>query len=347
MSENKVTVYTLAQELDVSVAAISRAFDPHSRLSREKREMILSAAAKYGYRPNRMASRLSMEPIRIGVLNFGYIKNFYAEIQSGIDSAYLALKDYKLECDMRVLQRGEHTMEEALTVLDEFREKHYNGVIISGIYEDCVIPYINRMAKAGIRVATVQYNLENSCRLFTSMSNYQVIGQMAAELCGMLLRNSPVRKAAMFTGNQSSFTHKTLTEVFCNASETYGFTVADVYDTEDSPPRAAELVQKAFEAHPDLSAIYISSANSIPVCRYLEEHGLSQSVACIASDIFSELRPYIRNGTVNATIYQNPFQTGYNALDRLYHAIAEDKKIDSCVCSTPHVVLASNLDCYR
>ena len=69
MSENKVTVYTLAQELGVSVAAISRAFDPKSRLSREKREMILRTAEKYGYKPNRIASRLSMEPIHIGVLN--------------------------------------------------------------------------------------------------------------------------------------------------------------------------------------------------------------------------------------------------------------------------------------
>lgn len=347
MSESKVTVYTLAQELGVSVAAISRAFDPKSRLSREKREMILDVAAKYGYKPNRIASRLSMEPIHIGVLNFGYIKSFYAEIQNGIECAYNDLKDYKIECDMRVLQRGEHSLSEAMAVLDEFCEKHYDGVIISGIYEDCVIDAINRLAKAGIRVATVHYNLENSNRLFASLSNYRVIGQMAAELCGMLLRNSPNRKAVMFTGNKFSITHQTLTETFCGASGQYGFTVAEVYDTEDSPERAAKLVTEAFAAHPDLAAIYVSSANSIPICRYLEEHGLSQKVVCVTSDVFSELCPYIENGTVNATIDQNPFRTGYNALDLLYHAIADGKKIDSCICATPHIVLSSNLNCYR
>ena len=347
MSENKVTVYTLAQELGVSVAAISRAFDPKSRLSREKREMILRTAEKYGYKPNRIASRLSMEPIHIGVLNFGYIKNFYTEIQNGIANAYNNLRDYKLECDMRVLQRGEHTMQEALSVLDEFYEKHYDGVIISGIYEDCVVDYINRLAKAGIRVATVHYNLENSDRLFASLSNYQVIGQMAAELCGMLLRNTPARETVLFTGNQSSIPHRILTQSFRASSEKFGFPVVAVYDTKDSPECAAELVGEAFAAHPNLAAIYVSSANSIPICRYLEEHRLSRKVVCVTSDVFAELCPYIENGTVNATIYQNPFSMGYTALDLLYHAIAEGKKVTGCVCSTPHIVLSSNLSCYR
>ena len=347
MSENKVTVYTLAEELGVSVAAISRAFDPKSRLSREKREMILKTAASYGYKPNRMASRLSMEPIRIGVLNFSYIKNFYDEIQNGIVSAYNDLKDYKIECDMRVLQRGERTMREALDVLDEFHEKRYDGVIISGIYEDCVIEYIDRLAKAGIQVATVQYNLEKSNRLFASLSNHQVIGQMAAELCGMLLHNNSAKKTVMFTGNKESLTHQTLIESFCAAAPSNGFTVTEIYDTKDRAECAEELIQEAFSEHPDLAAIYASSANSIPICRYLEEHGLSNKIVFVASDVFDELYPYIENGTVNATIYQDPFRMGYDALDLLYHAIADGKTVNRCICSTPRIVLSSNLHCYR
>ena len=69
--EQKVTIYTLAEKLNMSVSAVSRAFNPNSKLSAEKRKIILEAAEQYGYVQNKMASRLSQQPIRIGVLMRG------------------------------------------------------------------------------------------------------------------------------------------------------------------------------------------------------------------------------------------------------------------------------------
>ena len=347
MSENKTTIYTLAEELGVSVAAISRAFDPKSRLSREKRENILATAARYGYKPNKMASRLSMDTIRIGVLNFSFIKSFYTEIVDGIKSAHDLLKDYKVECDMRVLQRGDNTMEEALSILDEFYDLHYDGVIISGIYEDCAVEPINRLTAAGIRVATVQYNLPQSNRLFASLSNHRVIGEMAAQLCGMLLRNAENRKTVMFTGNTNSPTHLTLVDSFCKSAPRYGLNVAAIYDTKDRAECAEEMVLEAFREHPDTAAIYASSANSLPICRYLEQAGKGKEIVFVASDVFQELYPYLENGTVDATLYQEPFKMGYDAFEKLYHSIADNETIPQEIYSTPRVVLSSNLNCYR
>lgn len=347
MKEQKTTVYTLAEELGVSVAAISRAFDPHSRLSDEKRKMILEVAKKRGYKPNKMASRLSMDPVRIGVLNYSYIKAYYTEIVNGVHQAYTDLKDYKIEYDMRILQRGTNSMEEALAVLDEFLALHYDGVIISGIYEECVIEKIDRLTDVGIKVVTLQYNMENSKRLFASLSNYPVIGEMAAQLCGMLLRSSPCKQVVMFTGNKASPTHQQLIDSFFNASEKNGFEVVDVYDTKDVAECAEEMVVKAFTEHPDVSAIYASSANSLPICRYLEKHQLGKKVAFIASDIFEELYPYLENGYIDATIYQEPFQMGYNAFDALFHVIVDNKKMPEIIYSTPRVVLSSNLCFYK
>ena len=75
--EQKVTIYTLAEKLNMSVSAVSRAFNPNSKLSAEKRKIILEAAEQYGYVQNKMASRLSQQPIRIGVLMRGRIEAYY------------------------------------------------------------------------------------------------------------------------------------------------------------------------------------------------------------------------------------------------------------------------------
>ena len=55
----KVTIYTLAEELGVTPSSVSRAFNPNSKLSDSKRNKILNIAKEYDFTPNRMASRLS------------------------------------------------------------------------------------------------------------------------------------------------------------------------------------------------------------------------------------------------------------------------------------------------
>lgn len=347
MVKKKVTIYSLAEELGVSVAAISRAFDPNSRLSKEKRKLILEAAKRYGYQPNRLASRRSLSPIRIGVLIFSYMKIFYKEIVDGISAAYQARKDYKVECEMNILQRGEKTLEDAFEILDYFEKEHFDGIIISGIFEESLRERIDRLEEAGIRVATVQYSFPGSRLSLTSVSDYHMIGQIAAQLCGMLLRNSDKKDIVMFTGNKHSPTHQILSQTFQSFSAENGFRIVNIYDTHDDPKCAEVLVKEAFEQHPDLGGIYASSANSLPICQYLSGKKPERKITFIASDVFPSLFPYIKDGTIDATIYQEPFKMGYNAFDKLYRLIAEGVCESNVVMSTPRIVIASNLDNFR
>lgn len=347
MSHKRKTIYDLASELNVSIAAISRAFDPNSKLSKEKRELILTTAEKYGYKPNKMASRLSMNDIIIGVLNFSYLKIFYSEILDGVRDAYNNLKDYKIDYDLHNLQRGENTKEEALSVLDTFLSQKYDGVIIIGIYEDWVIDKVNELIDNGIKVVTVQHDLIKSNRTFSYLSNYDVIGEMAAQLCSMLLHGVSNRKTVMFTGNKVSPIHQQLIEAFCKGAKKYNFEIVEIYDTRDDPKVATEVVAKAFKEHPDISAIYASSANSLPICKYLETVENGKQIAFVASDVFPELHPYIESGYIDATIYQEPYKMGYGAFDKLFHMLAGGEMLAGSFMSTPRVVMAANLKDYK
>ena len=64
----KVTIYTLARELNMSPSMVSRAFNSKARIDGEKRRAVLEAASKYGFSPNKHASRLSRREIRLAVL---------------------------------------------------------------------------------------------------------------------------------------------------------------------------------------------------------------------------------------------------------------------------------------
>ena len=104
---------------------------------------------------------------------------------------------------------------------------------------------------------------------------------------------------------------------------------------------------KAFKEHPDISAIYASSANSLPICKYLETVENGKQIAFVASDVFPELHPYIESGYIDATIYQEPYKMGYGAFDKLFHMLAGGEMLAGSFMSTPRVVMAANLKDYK
>ena len=68
MDKSKVTIYTIAEALNMTPSMVSRAFKPGGKVNAEKRKLILETAERLGFEHNRMASRLSMKPIRIATL---------------------------------------------------------------------------------------------------------------------------------------------------------------------------------------------------------------------------------------------------------------------------------------
>ena len=344
--EQKVTIYTLAEELNMSVSAVSRAFNPNSRLSAEKRRIILEAAERCGYVQNKMASRLSQQPFRIGVLMRGRIDTFYLKMMNGIKAAYADLQNYKISCDFRVLDKEDFSADNACSVLQEFMDASYDGVIMHGIYHESIVAKVNELAKAGIHVVTLHNDLPASSRLFTSTTNTDYTGRMVAQLFDIILP-SDRRNVITFSGSMQSLIHQGLIFSFSRHAITFGLHLLQHYDTLDTPQIAERLVHEAFETHKQIDAIYISSANSIPICKYIEEHGLSKQVTVIASDVFDELNDYIEKNIVCATIFQDPFKQGYTAFEKLYYFLAEKTPVPSYVMSTPQIVLKSNLPLYQ
>lgn len=344
--DSKVTIYTLAEKLNMSVSAVSRAFTPNSKLSAEKRKLILEAADKYGYVQNKMASRLSQKPFKIGVIMRGRIEAYYHLMMDGIYAAFQEFKDYKVSCDLRSYKPGEFTVEKACKTLDEFMKAGYDGVIVHGMYNHDMISKVNELVSAGIKVVTLHNDMAGSNRLFCSTTNIAVAASMVAQLFDIFLPKDK-RKIAVFTGNMQSPIHQGLVFNFSSHAKEYNLDLIQPYDTLDVPDIAKKLVEEAFLSNREINGIYISSANSIPICKYMEDHSLGEKTALITSDVFPELCGYIRKGIVNATIFQDPYTQGYNAFAKLYHHLAESQSVPSVVKTTPQIVIKSNLSLYE
>ncbi len=346
MENNKVTIYTIAEELNMTPSMVSRAFKPDGKVNAKKRKLILETAERMGFEQNKMASRLSMKPIRIATLIYGRFPAYYDEMVRGVEAARRDLSDYKVTNKLYVLPFGEYTQEDAFRVLDEIAEEKYDGLVLHGLYGYEVAERIDALSEAGVIVCTLHNDILSCRRLFTSMSDTELTGSVAAQLLSVFLPPDR-RKVVLFSGNMKSLVHQTLTFSFIRHAEEDGMTLLRHYATEDYPERAAAQVREAFELFPDIDGIYVSSANSGPILRYLEENGLGGRIAVIASDVFPEMSAYMRKGIVNATIYQDPYRQGKRAFEGLYYYIADGIKPNSFIMTPPQIVLTSNLSVYE
>ena len=98
--------------------------------------------------------------------------------------------------------------------------------------------------------------------------------------------------------------------------------------------------------YPDIGGLYIGSANSITVCNRLVELGLKGRIKIVASDVFPELIDHMKNGVIDATIFQQPHNIGYLAFKYLFEYLTEGRRIDKDILLPPQIVLNSNLELY-
>ena len=164
----KITIYTIAEETGLTPTAVSRAFNPSSKLDPEKRSLVLKTAAKYGFTPNRMASRLSMREIKIGIIIYAGYMPFCEQVIAGIESAKRRMSDYKINCDLRLLPRDDFSREECTRVFRELVDAGCEGVITSGMY-DWAFTEMKSAAEKGCRIVFINYPPEPEVCLFSSM----------------------------------------------------------------------------------------------------------------------------------------------------------------------------------
>lgn len=344
---DKVTIFDIAEKAGVSIATVNRAFKENAKINPEKKQLILSIAKECGYKVSKVAVGLSRKNIKIGVVMIGLISEFYNELIRGIKAAHSELIDYKVECNIKVIEPYKPYPElenNYLSSLNYFLENKFHGVIVCiSDFSEAVIRRVNQLADSGIPVATLIVDAPQSKRLFVSSANAVVMAKMAAELLNGLMHG---KKVALFTGNRKASIHDTIVKSFIDEAQRYSLDITDIYDNKDNQTTASENINKMLHERPDINGIYVTSANSIPICRVIVENNLAGKIKLITSDIYPELAGYIRQGVVDATLYQNPFEQAKSAFMNLYYHIAENKSVAAEIMTIPQIIIKSNLELY-
>jgi LacI family transcriptional regulator len=119
-----------------------------------------------------------------------------------------------------------------------------------------------------------------------------------------------------------------------------------VLEAHDHPREADQKTREALARYPDISAVYVTTANSLPVIDALERTGHLGKVSLVTTDLFPALASQIRSGAVLASIYQRPLTQGRIAFETLYRYLTEHRVPPRMHTLPPHLVMQSNLDLF-
>lgn len=344
MSKDKVTIYDVAGRLGISTATVNRVINNKPNVSESMRNRVLAVIDEMGYRPSRTASSLSRAPINIEILINGSIEEFHSEIERGALRALDDLFDFNVRGQVHVVKNNEKA--------DDFIAQMYDAAdmgvdaiaLVCHKDEAKVIEAMNDISKRGIRFAVGVSQVDAKSNTFSVKSNGIVAGRMAGELLENMLGSG---KVAIIVGDKDTNVH----DVCMNGFESYiknsNLELVGCYESHEDRKLVSELAEVILEEHPDISGVYISSANSVGFLDRIEQMGKSKQIRVVTSDIFPELAEFMGRGVADASIFQAPYLTGKILVEELYENMTDvTHPVDKVILTDPQVVLNSNKELF-
>lgn len=341
----RVGLHEIARAANVSIGTVDRALHGRARISEATRKKIIKIAEKLGYTPHLAARALAVgrSQFRVGVCIPEEIHFFFDQMRNGIiDEARRAAR-----VGVELVYRGVPSLGQGeKRQLSLLLKENLRGLIVMPGNPDIVTPLIDAAEERGIRVVCICSDAPASRRSMLVYANPQLQGRLAAELMAKFIpRDSEV---AVITGMLQTQEHRQKVEgfrvQFAQRSKLRNLTcVLEAHESErESYRKTIDLLTK----NRKLRGIYVTTVNSLPVCRALREHGKSD-VRLITTDLFPEMVPYFESGIIAASIYQDPYTQGQNALRQLVDHVLEKIPIGTITSLNPGIVLQSNLKLFR
>lgn len=336
-------IKAIAQALGVSIGTVDRALHGRPGINPMTKAKVLKMAQTLGYQPNFAARHLKLNrKVRISAHLPREIATFFDAVREGIEEAARPFQS-TIEVQFKSYPRlGEGDLD----LFAESLRDATNGLIVAPGHPAALKPWIRKAARARIPVVCVATDAPGTERLAAISADAFTSGAMVAELLtGFGRRPAPV---LIVTGDLTVVDHAEKVNGFRSFLQqaNSGVEVAGVLETHDDPLQARELTREFIAAHPELGAVYVSTANSIPVIEALDDAGRLGRVPVITTDLFPALAPLIREGKVLGTVYQRPRAQGRMAFQALHQFLIQGTCPPLRHRVPPHIVLRSNLDVF-
>lgn len=311
-----VTIRKLAELAGVSRGTVDRVVNARGKVEKALERRILALVREHGYRPNRVAKALSHRKRRyaIGAISPSRENIFFNEVCRGVFTAEEELKDFGISLVYHEFTR--FCAAEQLGYLGEMLRRKVDGLIVNPINDPEVVRMLQEVNRRRIPVITFNSDIDNVERLAYIGCDHRKSGHIAAGLFGFLC-SRPTRLAIVI-GSRHSPGHSLRVEGFVEEAGRYpAITVGDVVEMKDDEDISRRKVKSLLRRRPDVEAIYFAAGGKRGGIEAVREAGRAGEMKLVTMDLDPLTVECLENGLVSATICQQPYVQGYEAVKQL------------------------------
>ncbi len=236
---------------------------------------------------------------------------FWMDVVQGAEDIQKVMAQDKYNCKVDLITVEDFDGQIFSDTIKTCIVKEYDVITTVGV-ADSIVPAINEAIDAGIEVYTFNSDTgkESKRVAFHGQDLYAAGGVAAQTLVDMIDGEG---KVAIITGLFSVNAHELRRQGGIEVFNTYpNIEIIGEVESRDSNDEAYSQTKDFLTAHPDLQGIYVTAGGQIGAAKVLKELGLTDQVALVCFDYMDEVIDGIYDGSIDATIGQDPYGQGAN-----------------------------------
>ncbi len=251
--------------------------------------------------------------VKIGVLLYGEGAEFFDDMKRGFQERYEELQH---SLDLTIIpKQTKATADCQLKALKALEKEKITGLVISPVNDERIRAKIDSLVDAGVPVLCVNNDMPESKRFaFIGCDNYKS-GETAGGLMGLFTGGKA--EVAVINGTPGVKELDERIRGFKDACERNypGIHVEVQEDCFSDDYKAYEAVQRILLENPGITAFYFTSGGTYGGCKAVYQLTQRYPFTILTYEMTASTREYLQKGIITASICQNPYDQGVDALN--------------------------------
>lgn len=312
-----LTVKEIAKLAGVSRGTVDRALNNRGGVSPEVESRIKKIAKEHGYTPNRFGKALATKvtPLTIGVVINSMGNPFFEEVFRGINDAKDELSDFGL--DIKILEDKGYDPTSQCRNINELISKGVDGIAITPIND---IRVAECLKSVSVPIITFNQDIDDVDKICFVGCDYENSGRTAGQLMGLI--SCGEANIGIVTGSVKMLGHNKRIHGFSRAIEEQfpKLHIADIVENNDDDEVSYTVTKELLSKNKNISALYLTAAGVAGTIRATDELNFNGTIICF--DDTDDIKRFVGEGKIQATICQHPYEQGYRAIKILFDALS-------------------------